>query len=150
MSRNYNNIHAKLQGLRPLKISNDLNSVVNSYYIMAEALDMLLRRMEVEFEHLGKDVVYSVKSRHTEMMRLMRMLRVNQEKFLKDYESFHGEWSKYDELRKSAAYISRIMLLVADRTLDDGKVEKEIEDYIRSLPSTGVVSEELLNNFKIL
>ena len=26
MSKNYKNIHAKLQGLKPLKISSDLNS----------------------------------------------------------------------------------------------------------------------------
>lgn len=150
MSKNYKNIHAKLQGLKPLKISSDLNSIVNCYYIMAETLDMMLRQMELEFDLLGKDVIHSVKSRHTEMMRLMRMLRVNQEKFLKDYETFKGDWMKYDELRKSSAYISRIMLLVADRTLDDGEVEKHIEDYIKSLPSTGVVSENLLQKFKIL
>lgn len=149
MSKDFLKINAKLAQSKPPRISKDLNSIVNSYYILAESLDMLLRQMEIEFELLGKGVVHTVKSRHTEMMRLMRLLKTNQEKFLKDYESFKGDWSKYDELRKSAAYISRIMLLVADRTLEDGKVERQIEDYIRSLPSTGAVSEELLQKMRI-
>lgn len=127
----------------------DINTLVNSYYIMAESLDMLLREMERQFKSLDKGLKHHVKQRHTEMMRLFKLLKTNQEKFIKDYECFGGEWSKYDDLRMSAAYIARIMLLIADRTLDDGKVERELEAYLTHKKSAGVVSDELLNSFKI-
>lgn len=130
------------------KIS-DINSLVNTYYILAETLDMMIREMEAQFNELGKGVKHNVRQRHTEMMRLIRLLKVNQEKFITDYEAFKGDWQKYDDLRNSAAYISRIILLIADRTNDRGKVENEIEAYLRRKKTTGVVSDELLDKFYI-
>jgi ribosomal protein L30/L7E len=128
---------------------SDINSLVNTYYILAETLDMMIREMEAQFNELGKGVKHNVRQRHTEMMRLIRLLKTNQEKFIHDYEAFKGDWQKYDDLRNSAAYISRIMLLIADRTNDSGKVENEIEAYLRRKKTTGVVSDELLNKFYI-
>lgn len=132
------------------RIINDINSLVNSYYIMAEALDMLMNEMEQIFAPLGKGVKHHVKQRHSEMMRLIKLLRTNQEKFLSDYSAFNGDWSKYDDLRSSAAYIARIMLLIADRTNENDCVESDIEQYIRNKPSTGAVSDNLLHRFKII
>lgn len=128
---------------------NDLNSLTNSYYILSEAADMMMREMEFQFGKLGKGVKHRVKARHNEMMRLMRLLRTNQDKFLEDYEAFNGQWEKYDDLRISAAYIARIMLLIADRTNIDDRVDNKIEKYIYNKKPTGVVSEELLSRFVI-
>lgn len=128
---------------------NDINTVTNCYYIMAEATDMLMREMERKFKGLNKDVKHHVKQRHTEMMRLMRMLKSNQEKFVKDYEAFHGDWSQYDALRNSAAYISRIMLLISDRCEKDIRNYNKIEKYIYDKKPTGIVSDEMLNRFRI-
>lgn len=127
----------------------DINSLVNSYYIMSESLDMIMREMERQFSSLGKEVKHHVKQRHTEMMRLMRLLKTTQDKFISDYDAFKGDWSKYDELRKSGAYIARIMLLIADRTNTEENVENRIEKYLYRLKPQGVVSNELLGKFQI-
>lgn len=129
----------------------DINSLVSSYYIMAESLDMILREMERQFKSLDKGLKHRVKQRHSEMMRLMQLLKTTQEKFVQDYECFNGEWQKYDDLRSDAAYIARIMLYISDRTFgdDSGKVDREIEAYLMRKKSNGMVSEELINNFKI-
>lgn len=129
----------------------DINSLVSSYYIMAESLDMILREMERQFKSLDKGLKHRVKQRHSEMMRLIQLLKTTQEKFVQDYECFKGEWQKYDDLRCDAAYIARIMLYISDRTFgdDSGKVDREIEAYLMRKKSNGMVSEELINNFKI-
>lgn len=129
--------------------TKDLNSLTNSYYIMAEAMDMILREAEKGLEELGKGLKYEVKHRHKEMMRLIRLLKANQEKFLEDYACFDGNWDKYDELRKSGAYIARIMLLIADRTNTEENVENRIEKYLYRLKPQGVVSSDLLGKFQI-
>ena len=134
---------------RYIKEVNDINTVTNCYYIMAEATDMLMREMERKFDNIGKGIKHNVKQRHSEMMRLMRLLKANQEKFVKDYEAFHGDWSKYDALRNSAAYISRVMLLISDRCDKDDRIYSKIEKYIYDRKPTGIVSEEMLNRFRI-
>ena len=129
----------------------DINSLVNTYYIMAESLDMILREMERQFESLGKGLKQHLKQRHSEMMRLIRLLKTTQEKFIQDYQCFNGEWRKYDELRMSAAYIARIMLYIADRTNceDAGVSDQQIERYLREMKANGFVSDQLIEKFRI-
>lgn len=134
----------------PQKV-RDINSITNAYYIMAESLDMILREMELQFKDMGNGVKHQVKQRHTEMMRLIRLLKTTQEKFIQDYECFNGQWNKYDNLRNDAAYIARIILYISDRTFGDGdgNIDKQIEQYIAGLKEKGVVSKELIEKFRI-
>lgn len=127
--------------------------VTNSYYMLMEAADMMLRQMEVQLARRGRGLKFKLKQRHNMMMGTAETLKNFQLDFWKDYEeAFKDNYSKSDALRQSAAYMARIMLLIADRCYtqeDNGSMEREqrIERYIYNMPDGGLLDDELLKKF---
>lgn len=127
--------------------------VTNSYYILMEAADMMLRRMEFQLLMRGRCLKHNIKRRHNVMMEKVAAMKNLSEDFFKDYEAAFGEqYNKMDDLRVSGAYMARIMLLIADRCYtqeDNGNMEREqrIERYIYNMPDGGLLNDNLLKKF---
>lgn len=129
--------------------------VTNSYYMLMEAADMMCRQMEVLLNARKRRVKGKIRQRHNYMMEKVVALRNLQEDFWKDYhEAFGGAYQKTDSLRESAAYMARIMLLIADRCYTqedngDRKKERMIEEYIYFMPEGGLLKDDFLKRFVI-
>lgn len=126
---------------------------VNAYYVLAEASDMMLRHVEFLLDLRRRGLRHDVKQRHKRIMDRISVLKTEYLNFQECYDrSFNGDYSKQDDVRKSAAYIARILLLVSDRcytTKDGGGKERMIEEYIYHMPERGFISERMLGSFTI-
>lgn len=133
---------------------NEINSLVNSYYVLMEAADMMLRRSEALFNNFGKAWHGDKKMRHNRMMQHYKALKNIQDTFFDDYDCFGagvGYMAKYDMMREAASYIARMTLLIGDRTCreDEKQVRKNIWDYIYYMPEQGLVKDKLLDDLKM-
>lgn len=125
----------------------------NAYYVLAEASDMMLRHVEFLLKLRKRGIKQNVKQRHNRLMDKIQKLKMEYDNFQQCYdESFGGDYTKQDDVRKTAAYIARILLLISDRCYTDeegGERERRIERYIYNMPDKGFVSERMLENFVI-
>ena len=126
---------------------------VNAYYVLAEASDMMLRHVEFLLGLRKRGLRHDVKQRHKRIMDRLQVLKTEYLNFQSCYDrSFNGDYSKQDDVRKSAAYIARLLLLVSDRcytTKEGGGKERMIEEYIYHMPERGFISERMLESFTI-
>ena len=126
---------------------------VNAYYVLAEASDMMLRHVEFLLAFKKRGLRHDVKQRHKRIMDRIEVLKTEYLNFQSCYDrSFNGDYNKQDDVRKSAAYMARILLLISDRCYTDkqgGERERRIERYIYNMPEKGFVSERMLENFTI-
>lgn len=130
-----------------LKITTNLT---NTYYILMEAADMILRDVKSIFEFYDKSLQGKVKQRHNIIMSHVKALENLSDDFFEDYECFDGNWEKHTELRTSAAYMARISLLIGDRAaLSSAPLERDIEKFIYELPPNGYAPDHILARFKI-
>ena len=133
---------------------NEINSLINTYFVLMEGADMLLRRSETIFNNFGQGWDGKKKMRHARMMQHMEALKNLQESFFKDYDCFGKDEryiDKYDMLRDAASYITRLTLLIGDRSCrtDEKRVRQNIWDYIYYMPEQGLIKDEALDKLKM-
>ena len=126
---------------------------VNAYYVLAEASDMMLRHVEFLLDLRRRGLRHDVKQRHKRIMDRLQVLKTEYLNFQSCYDrSFNGHYEKQDDVRKSAAYMARLLLLVSDRCYTEkegGDKERMIEEYIYHMPEKGFVTDRMLENFVI-
>lgn len=135
-------------------IRDEINACVNSYFVLCEAADMVLRNAEELFNCFDEGLKHKVKQRHNDMMAHIKAINNIMDTFFESYECFgSGEEfiSKIDMLRNSAAFIARLVLLIGDRSCrdDEKQVMKRIEEYIYYMPEQGLINDKVLNKFKV-
>ncbi len=126
--------------------------LVNSYYFLMEASDIILRQTEVYLASMGCGLIHHVKNRHKQMMKQIEVLKNNQLNFIKDYElGFGCDWTKYEDLRYTAAWYARLVLLIGDRCGfgDSDEKEKAIIKFIYDMESNGIIDHEMMEHLKI-
>lgn len=96
---------------------------------------------------------HDVKQRHKRIMDRLQVLKTEYLNFQSCYDrSFNGHYEKQDDVRKSAAYMARLLLLVSDRCYTEkegGDKERMIEEYIYHMPEKGFVTDRMLESFII-
>lgn len=126
--------------------------VTNSYYMLIEAADMMLRYMERLSKARHRELEKRIKERHKIVLQKTEQLKTTLESFVVDYEKGFDDYKKYDNLREAAALVARVVLLINDRTLNEeveGERERKIEDYIYYMPEGGLLTDDMLDRFKI-
>lgn len=126
--------------------------VTNTYYMLIEAADMMLRYMERMSKARHAELEKRIKERHKVVLQKTEQLKTTIESFEADYCAGFDDFVKYDNLRIAAALMARVVLLINDRTLTDkveGENEKRIENYIRRIPQSGLLTDDMLDNFRI-
>lgn len=126
---------------------------VNAYYVLAEASDMMLRHVEFLLGLRKRGLRHDVKQRHKRIMDRLQVLKTEYLNFQSCYDrSFNGHYEKQDDVRKSAAYMARLLLLISDRCyteMEGGDKERMIEEYIYHMPEKGFVTDRMLESFVI-
>lgn len=133
---------------------NEINSLINSYYVLMEASDMLLRRAEMLFANFNQGLKGPVKVRHNRMMSHIAALKREQDTFFNDYNCFGKDEryiAKYDMMRDCASYLARLTLLIGDRSCrdDEKAVRQRIWDYIYYMPEQGLIKDKALDYLKL-
>ena len=127
--------------------------MVNTYYILMEAADLVLRRAEFMLNTADLSLNSNVKHRHAMLMSKIAPLKNEVNTFSKLYETAFGEniLQRYDALRFTANIMARIALLMGDRCSDSdfGQKESIIEEFIASMPKQGYLTDETLENFRM-
>ena len=138
--------------MTPEELEKNLVVVVNSYYNIIEASDLLLREAERLLNIKGATLKQRQKQRHKWMMEKIASFRNElNDSLLGDYEDAFREcfFGKYDEVRRAGNYLARLIVTIVDRcgNDDEGIKEQMIEEFIASMPDGGYLNEEIKNNF---
>lgn len=138
--------------MTPEELEKNLVLVVNSYYNIIEASDLLLREAERLLNIKGATLKQRPKQRHKWMMSEVDKIRKQlNDSLMGDYaDAFNqGFCNKYDEVRRAGNYLARVILQIADRCGNDdtGAKEQMIEEFISRMPDGGYLNEEVRQNF---
>ena len=138
--------------MTPEELEKNLVLVVNSYYNIIEASDLLLREAERLLNIKGATLKQRQKQRHKWMMSEVDKIRKQlNDSLMGDYaDAFsQGFCNKFDEVRRAGNYLARVILQIADRCGNDdtGAKEQMIEEFIASMPDGGYLNEEVRQNF---
>ena len=121
--------------------------MVNTTFVMADAIDILIRNAEKRLYKRNAVLTQKCKMMHSNLLRCMRDTRLALERYNKMCDD-NLSWQDRDDQRCDSNYLCRIMMLIADRTAGgDTLVEKQIEDFITSLQDKGKVSEDIIKEF---
>jgi hypothetical protein len=133
------------------QIEKNLVLLVNTYYNIQEAADMILKEAENILKYKGRQLVQRRKQRHNELLRNIARMRNLTDSLVDEYgDAFGADYvTKTDEVRRAGNYLARVILQIADRCGNDdtGAKEQMIEEFIASMPDGGYLLEEIKNNF---
>lgn len=136
----------KIEDLKKKPQPEDI--MINTIFVMADAIDILLRDAEKRlFAHnvgLKRDFKYMKNN----LMRCIRDTRNALEKYNSMSDNYLT-WQDRDCQRTDSNYLCRIILLIADRTAMSDEVEKQIEQYLFSLQQKGMISDDIINSFRL-
>ena len=138
--------------MTPEELEKNLVLVVNSYYNIIEASDLLLREAERLLNIKGATLKQRQKQRHKWMMSEVDKIRKQlNDSLMGDYaDAFNQSFcNKFDEVRRAGNYLARVILQIADRCGNDdtGAKEQMIEEFISRMPDGGYLNEEIKNSF---
>lgn len=138
--------------MTPEELEKNLVLVVNSYYNIIEASDLLLREAERLLNIKGATLKQRQKQRHKWMMgEIDKLRRQLNDSLMGDYEDAfcQGFCNKYDEVRRAGNYLARVILQIADRCGNDdtGAKEQMIEEFIKAMPEQGYLHQEIESKF---
>lgn len=133
------------------QIEKNLVLLVNTYYNIQEAADMILKEAENILKYKGRQLVQRRKQRHNELLRNIARMRNLTDSLVDEYgDAFGADYvTKTDEVRRAGNYLARVILQIADRCGNDdtGAKEQMIEEFISRMPDGGYLNEEIKNNF---
>lgn len=137
--------------MTPVEKEMNLVLLVNSYYNIQEAADMMLRQAQAILNSQDKDLKHKQLQRHKRLMGRIEVMKREIESLEEDYgEAFANKFvTKTDEVRRAGAYIARIILNIGDRCGNDdtGAKEQLIEEYIKAMPEQGYLHQEIESKF---
>ena len=132
------------------QIEKNLVLLVNTYYNIQEAADMILKEAENILKYKGRQLVQRRKQRHNELLRNIARMRNLTDSLVDEYgDAFGADYvTKTDEVRRAGNYLARVILQIADRCGNDdtGAKEQMIEEFIASMPDGGYLNEEVRQN----
>ena len=130
----------------------ELAVLTNQYYILSEAADIVLRKVELMLNSHHVLLKGNVKYRHKIMMKQVEALKNSSDSFMADYnEAFIDHEERYGDLRQTAGIMAFFSALIADRCGNQETGEamvKRIENYLKRLPANGFVSADTLRSLK--
>lgn len=133
------------------QIEKNLVLLVNTYYNIQEAADMILKEAENLLNYKGRQLVQRRKQRHNELLRNIARMRNLTDSLVDEYgDAFGADYvTKTDEVRRAGNYLARVILQIADRCGNDdtGAKEQMIEEFISRMPDGGYLNEEVRQNF---
>ena len=128
-----------------------LSYLVGAYMESLEASSMILQLVEKEFEKVGARLQQRAKQRNKQIQMHLQALRnlTADDMFENEHQAFANGWDNYDNFRRDAAYLARLVLLITDRTYLANNELAIIENFIRTRPQRGLIEYEIINKLII-
>lgn len=133
-------------------LKQDEQVLTNLLFDFAMSTDIVVRYLEQIFGSRNRYMSHQYKRAFNEMVRGLKMVKFNYDKAFEPAitEQFeHGGIKAYDQIRKDANYIIRLLLLITDRSADNPQMLEKIEQFLKDLPSSNYVPENVFDNFKM-
>lgn len=128
---------------------NLTNLLVNIYFALTDAQDMLLKEIEYRIHYIeGGELKHEVKRAHTLLMQSAREFHVRYDLYLEKCKiECMPNIGDYDKGRADANEFLRFLLTYADRCNTPEKTDKLFE-WLKQLPEN-VASDEYINKFTL-
>lgn len=128
---------------------NLTNLLVNIYFALTDAQDMLLKEIEYRIHYIeGGELKHEVKRAHTLLMQSAREFHVRYDLYLEKCKiECMPNISDYDKGRADANEFLRFLLTYADRCNTPEKTDKLFE-WLKQLPEN-VAPDEYINKFTL-
>ena len=128
---------------------NLTNLLVNIYFALTDAQDMLLKEIEYRIHYIeGGELKYEVKRAHTLLMQSAREFHVRYDLYLEKCKiECMPNIGDYDKGRADANEFLRFLLTYADRCNTPEKTDKLFE-WLKQLPEN-VAPDEYINKFTL-
>lgn len=133
-------------------LKQDEQVLTNLLFDFAMSTDIVVRYLEQIFGSRNRHMSHQYKRAFNEMVRGLKMVKFNYDKAFEPaiIEQFeHGGSKAYDQIRKDANCIIRLLLLITDRSVDNPQMLEKIEQLLKDLPSSNYVPENVFENFKM-
>lgn len=129
-----------------------LSYLVGAYMESLEASSMILQLVESEFAKVGAGLQQRAKQRNKQIQMHLQALRnlTADDMFANEHQAFASSWNNYDNFRRDAAYLARLVLLITDRTYLANNELAIIENFIRMRPQRGLISNDVVNKLIIV
>lgn len=119
------------------------NHKINLCYLAVSAIMMLLRDVENDLRMERDGLKNELKQRYSDLYRAIERVIQMEDKFDHDVTASCGDdWQKYEFWQEDYNSLCRLLMLWADRTLNDKDAENAVFKAIRSIPSKGVFTEK--------
>lgn len=126
----------------------EIKVFVNLFYELQAISGYLLPNAEEGLKKISQRFKFSDRQKFNRIIELMDAIRrINAdmiEPFWQDLPS-----GSYDLMRRDANDITRIILLVIDRVGYDSNKFAQLENWIAAMPSSGFVSDEIVDLFRL-
>lgn len=128
---------------------NLTNLLVNIYFALTDAQDMLLKEIEYRIHYIeGGELKHEVKRAHTLLMQSAREFHVRYDLYLEKCKiECMPNIGDYDKGRADANEFLRFLLTYADRCNTPEKTDKLFE-WLKQLPKN-VAPDEYINKFTL-
>ena len=127
-----------------------LSVEVNCIYMMSLAMDLILRDAEWRIRKDGDRFRREKKQLFTRYIQAVKTACILQEDLTQDIyrEDEKHNFRNVQTWQDEANELARLMLLFADRSVDEGVVN-DIFKFIRSTPGEGIVDDAMLDTFRL-
>ena len=123
------------------------NVEINLMYLLSYAIWFLADDAERRMAHRKQGLHFQQKQRFTRMMEHLRGAKQQSDLLFEDYVTAWGNKSEnYDGEQFNANLVTRLLLLVYDRVLCNGKREKQLFELIKSFPAEDI-DDSVLDRF---
>lgn len=125
-------------------------TLVNTIYMMSLAMDLIIRNIEWRMSKNREGFRRDKKQVFTRFMQAVKTACILQEDLTQDIyrEDERHNYKNVQIWQEEANELARLMLMFADRSVDQDVVDK-IFAFIREQPAEGIVDEKMLDDFRL-
>lgn len=121
---------------------------VNVFYELASINEYLLPHVEEGLKKLNKNFRFTDKQRMQRILALMTDIRkINDQMTAPFWESLPS--ATHTMMRRDANDIVRLLLYIIDRCGSDSLKFWQVEEWVKAMPSKGVIQDDIIEQFRL-
>ena len=120
---------------------------VNLFYEMINIQGFIIPRVETGLKKYKMCFNFEDKKKFNDICRLFTDIRKRNDEM--NEPLFTMGSSAFSDMRQDANDLTRMLLLLQDRCGMDKSRWNFLENYVRTMPSCGIVSDEIIDQFRV-
>lgn len=143
-------MHTKNVTEPPKKKVSPEDVLINVEFMTALALELMLRETERRMEMEGARFQREAKQKFNRFLDHTKKALYFAEELTQEIYNVDADanWKNVPIWQEESNELARLILLFADRSADVDNVDKVFK-HLRSLPSEGIITEDLLDRFRL-